>query len=170
MQVFFFATCIFQLPEYNSSARDFAFDKFEKGFTSYLRKTISIRDNNVRKEMKENFYHGILLGLFAGMDGHTFVIQVTTIVDHIPGTVYPGIAKQISVIPFFHGSILAGKSIIFQHLPDFCIRKAKIKKIKQELTYRDLDSGIDNLWSVLFTTGYTFHPSIPANNPSKIPW
>ena len=41
----------------------------EKGFTSYLRKTISIRDNNVRKEMKENFYHGILLGLFAGMDG-----------------------------------------------------------------------------------------------------
>ncbi len=41
----------------------------EKGFTSYLRKTISIRDNNVRKEKKENFYHGILLGLFAGMDG-----------------------------------------------------------------------------------------------------
>ena len=27
----------------------------EKGFTSYLRKTISIRDNNVRKEMKEKF-------------------------------------------------------------------------------------------------------------------
>lgn len=41
----------------------------EKGFTSYLRKTISIRDNNVKKEMKENFYHGILLGLFAGMEG-----------------------------------------------------------------------------------------------------
>ncbi len=41
----------------------------EKGFTSYLRKTISIRDTGVKKEMKENFYHGILLGLFAGMDG-----------------------------------------------------------------------------------------------------
>ena len=40
----------------------------EKGFTSYLRKTISIRDNSVKKEMKENFYHGILLGLFAGMN------------------------------------------------------------------------------------------------------
>lgn len=37
-------------------------------FTSYLRKTISIRDTNVRKKMKENFYHGILLGLFAGME------------------------------------------------------------------------------------------------------
>lgn len=47
----------------------------EKGFTSYLRKTISIRDTSVKKEMKalasasENFYHGILLGLFAGMEG-----------------------------------------------------------------------------------------------------
>lgn len=41
----------------------------EKGFTSYLRRMISICDTNVRKEMKENFYHGILLGLFAGMDG-----------------------------------------------------------------------------------------------------
>lgn len=33
----------------------------EKEFTSYLRKTISIRD--------ENFYHGILLGLFGNMGG-----------------------------------------------------------------------------------------------------
>ncbi len=41
----------------------------EKGFTSYLRQTISIRDTGVKKEMKENFYHGILLGLFAGMAG-----------------------------------------------------------------------------------------------------
>ena len=40
----------------------------EEGFTSYLRKTISIRDVNVRKSRKENFYHGILLGLFAHMD------------------------------------------------------------------------------------------------------
>lgn len=39
----------------------------EAGFTSYLRKTISIRDTNVKKEMKENFYHGILLGIFANM-------------------------------------------------------------------------------------------------------
>ena len=35
----------------------------EKIFTEYLRKTISIRDTAVRTEMKENFYHGILLGI-----------------------------------------------------------------------------------------------------------
>ncbi len=28
------------------------------------------------------------------------------------------------------------------------------KPIKQELTYRELDSSVDNLWSVLFATGY----------------
>lgn len=39
----------------------------EEEFTSYLRKTISIRDTGVKKAMKENFYHGILLGLFGSM-------------------------------------------------------------------------------------------------------
>ena len=37
----------------------------EKGFNEYLWNTISIRDTGVRKEMKENFYHGILLGLLS---------------------------------------------------------------------------------------------------------
>ena len=44
-------------------------DAIEEGFNAYLKKTISIRDSNTRKAMKENFYHGILLGLFANMDG-----------------------------------------------------------------------------------------------------
>ncbi len=38
-------------------------EEVEKIFTGYLRKTISIRDTAVRKEMKENFYHGVLLGI-----------------------------------------------------------------------------------------------------------
>ena len=41
----------------------------EEGFNAYLRKMISIRDTNTKKEMKENFYHGILLGLLGSMDG-----------------------------------------------------------------------------------------------------
>lgn len=35
----------------------------ERRFTEYLKKTISIRDTFVRKNTKENFYHGILLGI-----------------------------------------------------------------------------------------------------------
>ena len=34
-------------------------------FTEYLRRTISIRDTSARKEMKENFYHGVLLGILS---------------------------------------------------------------------------------------------------------
>ncbi len=38
-------------------------EEVERIFTGYLRRTISIRDTAVRKEMKENFYHGVLLGI-----------------------------------------------------------------------------------------------------------
>ncbi len=41
----------------------------EEGFNSYLSRTISIHDNSVRKNRKENFYHGILLGIFSNRDG-----------------------------------------------------------------------------------------------------
>ena len=37
-------------------------------FQSYLEKTISIRDTFVRKPLKENFYHGILLGILGYKD------------------------------------------------------------------------------------------------------
>lgn len=37
----------------------------EKQFNAYLKKTISIRDTAVKKGKKENFYHGILLGLLS---------------------------------------------------------------------------------------------------------
>ncbi|MCD8119937.1 MAG: ATP-binding protein [Lachnospiraceae bacterium] len=42
---------------------------FEQRFTDYLDDTISLRDTFVHRERKENFYHGILLGLFAYRDG-----------------------------------------------------------------------------------------------------
>lgn len=32
-------------------------------FTAYLSESISIRDTSIKKAMKENFYHGILLGI-----------------------------------------------------------------------------------------------------------
>ena len=38
-------------------------ENVEKLFTEYLRRTISIRDMAVRTDMKESFYHGVLLGI-----------------------------------------------------------------------------------------------------------
>ncbi len=40
-------------------------DEVENIFTDYMRKTISVRDTAVQKAMKENFYHGILLGILS---------------------------------------------------------------------------------------------------------
>lgn len=40
----------------------------EKRLNEYLRRTISIRDTFVKKQMKENFYHGILLGILGSED------------------------------------------------------------------------------------------------------
>lgn len=39
--------------------------EIEKLLTEYMKKTISIRDTFVRRSMKENFYHGILLGILS---------------------------------------------------------------------------------------------------------
>ena len=38
-------------------------ESVQRQFQAYLRKTISLRDTFVKKNMKENFYHGILLGI-----------------------------------------------------------------------------------------------------------
>ena len=43
-------------------------ENVEKLFAEYLRKTISIRDTDVRTEMKENYYHGILIGILVVKD------------------------------------------------------------------------------------------------------
>lgn len=40
----------------------------EKQLGEYLRRTISIRDTFVKKQMKENFYHGILIGILGFED------------------------------------------------------------------------------------------------------
>lgn len=52
-----------RLNEFCSALQNKDAKQVEKLFTEYLRKTISIRDTAVRKEGKENFYHGILLGI-----------------------------------------------------------------------------------------------------------
>ena len=38
-------------------------ESVQRQFQAYLRKTISLRDTFVKKNMKDNFYHGILLGI-----------------------------------------------------------------------------------------------------------
>lgn len=39
--------------------------KVEELFIAYMKRTVSVRDTFVRKPVKENFYHGILLGILS---------------------------------------------------------------------------------------------------------
>lgn len=57
-----------KLEDFCRAFQDNNVSAIEEGFNAYLKKTISIRDASSQKEMKENFYHGILLGLFGHMD------------------------------------------------------------------------------------------------------
>lgn len=43
-------------------------EEVERLFGEYLKRTVSIRDTFVKKRMKENFYHGILLGILGFQD------------------------------------------------------------------------------------------------------
>jgi hypothetical protein len=43
-----------------------------------------------------------------------------------------------------------------------------IKKVNQELTYNELDSSIENVWSVLFTTGYLTSHGMTEDGSSKL--
>lgn len=54
-----------QIMEYfkEGVAKDGDTEKVERLFEGYLKKTISIQDTFVKKSLKENFYHGILLGI-----------------------------------------------------------------------------------------------------------
>ncbi len=42
------------------------------------------------------------------------------------------------------------------------------KQIRLDLTYDEIDNSIDNLWSVLFTTGYLTHAGISAEGTYKL--
>ena len=51
------------LNDFCSALSDGHTDEVERLFSEYMKKTISVRDTFARKELKENFYHGLLLGI-----------------------------------------------------------------------------------------------------------
>lgn len=52
-----------RLETFCEAFRDADGEKVQSIFTEFLQETVSVRDTAVRKDLKENFYHGFLLGL-----------------------------------------------------------------------------------------------------------
>ena len=51
------------LNDFCTALSDGHTDEVERLFSEYMKKTISVRDTFARKELKEKFYHGLLLGI-----------------------------------------------------------------------------------------------------------
>lgn len=56
------------LQEFTKALQHGNAEEVEKQFGAYLKKTISIRDTFVKRQLKENFYHEILLGILGFQD------------------------------------------------------------------------------------------------------
>ena len=105
----------------------------EKIFSDYLIKHISIRDTNVKKEMKENFYHGYLLGILSAVSGA--VVSNRESGEGFADIIVKSVEKRTGVV-------LEIKYAENENLGAYCdeaLRQIEEKKYKQSL----IDDGMD---------------------------
>lgn len=55
-----------------------------------------------------------------------------------------------------------------EEIEDLIAGKEVVKTVRLELTYEDIDRTMDNLWSVLFTTGYLTYTGVTDDNSYKL--
>lgn len=110
--------------------------KVQEQFRAYLKKTISIRDTFVRKEMKENFYHGILVGLL----GYKTSWVISS--NHESGDGYSDILVEINDDDI--GIVIEVKYADNGDLED-CCRKALEQIEKYDYDEQLRDSGMETI-------------------------
>lgn len=110
-------------------------ESFERGFSDYLLNHISIRDTNVRKEMKENFYHGYLLGILSAVSGA--VVSNRESGEGYADIIIKSTEKRVGVI-------LEIKYAENENLDMYC--NEALKQIEEKNYSRSLiDDGMDTL-------------------------
>ena len=110
-------------------------ESFERGFSDYLLSHISIRDTNVRKEMKENFYHGYLLGILSAVSGA--VVSNRESGEGYADIIIKSTEKRVGVI-------LEIKYAENENLDMYC--NEALKQIEEKNYSRSLiDDGMDTL-------------------------
>lgn len=58
---------------------------------------------------------------------------------------------------------MAGTGSLKREIERLIAGEVVLKKIRQELTYRDLYRSVDNVWNILFMTGYLTQRGKPSN-------
>ena len=111
-------------------------EKVQQCFNDYLKKTISIRDTFVRKELKENFYHGMLLGILGVKENWTVSSNRET------GDGYSDIV--IETEDGAMGIIMEVKYAHDENLEQSCkeaLQQIEVRQYEEELK----NQGIDNI-------------------------
>lgn len=108
----------------------------EKIFSSYLERTISIRDTAVRKDLKENFYHGFLLGLLSYK--HDWLV----LSNRESGGGYADI--QVEIFPEKIGIIIEMKYASQNDL-EFSCREALQQISKRDYTAQLREDGMETI-------------------------
>lgn len=117
-------------------------------------------------QVKE-WYNGYLFGnteIYCPWDVISHCDNLSADIDSPPSNYWANTSNNNIVRRFIDKSDKRTKDEIEQLLEG----KAIVKEIYPELTYSELDKTIDNLWSVLFTTGYLTQHGRESENRYKL--
>lgn len=135
------------------SITDVRFDEYF-GFTDReVREMLDYYDFGHRFDMVKEWYDGYRFGnthVYCPWDVLNYVDLLRAEPEALPAPFWLNTSGNEIIRSFMH----MAKAGTRKELECLIAGETICKKINQELTYRDLYTSVDNLWSVLFTTGY----------------
>lgn len=133
---------------------DVQFDEYF-GFTDEeVRELLAYYELSEHYETIKQWYDGYRFGkvdVYCPWDVINYVDALRADPNARPKNYWSNTSSNDIVRRFIHR---AEKSSTKREMEQLIAGETVAKEIHQELTYRDLDQSIENLWSVLFTTGY----------------
>ncbi|MCD8396378.1 MAG: ATP-binding protein [Lachnospiraceae bacterium] len=124
------------------------------GFTdNEVHKILDDNGLNEYHETIKNWYDGYQMGqnnIYCPWDVINYCDQLLNNLDKEPRNYWANVSENGIIRTFAE----IADSITRDEIGSLIESKPVNKKLAQELTYRDMTSSIDNVWSVLFTTGY----------------
>ncbi|MCC8067183.1 MAG: ATP-binding protein [Clostridiales bacterium] len=124
------------------------------GFTDQeVRKILDDYDLGQYYEITKDWYDGYRIGItdiYCPWDVINWCRQLLVTSDHEPKNFWANMSENDTIYRFIE---MAGDNTRYD-MEVLSEGETVDKFLSFELTYKDIYSGIDNLWSVLFTTGY----------------
>ncbi len=142
----------FNNPKMHSIA-DAQYDEWF-GFTdAEVRRMLEYYEADEYYEVTKEWYDGYLFGntqVYCPWDVINWCNQLGTSSDRMPQNFWANVSGNDIIRRFADKADKATRDQIAFLIEGGCVRK----KLRIDLAYKELDDTIENLWSVLFTTGY----------------